>query len=95
MKRVLGWVFMLAWASSFAQQAPRAMMSVDQVPQEAEGPRKWPDRPGKVMQAPFGIGGAGTEQANLMRAQTEAIKALSAKVDQLEARINKLEKGVR
>jgi len=91
MKYVICLALTLAGAQGWAQQVPRGM-TTDQVPMEADGPRKWTNRPSTTMQVPFGSGSA---QADLLKAQTEAIKALSAKLDQLEARVNKLERGAR
>lgn len=94
MKYVLCLALTLVGAMAWAQQAPRAM-STDTVPLAAEGTVKWPDRTATQMQAPFGVGSGSSAQANLIRTQTEAIKALSAKIDALEARVNKLERGAR
>lgn len=103
MKLVFGLVLMLAWATSSAQQPPR-VMEKDQVPREAQVPKGWRERPDKQVptlpvppppQVPQVPPGASTAQAELLQAQTAAIKALAAKVDELSARVSKLEKGAR
>lgn len=92
MKLALCFAFILASASSFAQQAPRAMVR-DQVPREAQVPGEAVERPAKA--APRAPAAGNAELSELLRAQTAAIKSLSSKIDQLEERVSRLEGGRR
>lgn len=90
MKLILGLVSWLAAASVLAQlpPPPRAAERVHtnyeaQVPKEAKGGDK-------VVPA-----ASNAELTDLMRKQTAAIQALHGKVNELEARVQKLEKGAR
>lgn len=84
MKLSLFFAFIIASAIAFAQQPP-APRQVMQVP---HGPSPMPPSP----QAPQL---SNAELSELLRAQTTAIKALSSKVDSLEERIQKIERGPR
>lgn len=93
MKLILGLVSLLAAAGALAQVPPAPAPPREaermhtnyqsQVPREAKGADK-------VVPA-----ASNAELTDLMRKQTEAIKALHGKVNELEARVQKLEKGAR
>lgn len=72
-----------------------------QIPFEAKNPSipkgyVWAQIPsdGKVLQYPTGAGAEANDEIKaLLKAQTEVIKALSAKVDAMETRLVKVETG--
>ncbi len=77
MKRFFFVVSLLVCVNAIAQQAPGAVFDTSK--------EKWVAQvPGAVKQPPI--------NEELLRAQTAAIKELSAKVEALEARVGKLEK---
>ena len=84
MKQFFYGVCLLASASVGAQQAPGAIFD-----SSGKGPQ-----PSKQVPSATKSPNA-DEMAELLRAQTAAIKALSDKVDALEARLAKIEKGGR
>lgn len=77
----------LASVPAFAQQAPQA-------PQERPGPTPAPAPPGAAPGAAQAAP-SNKELADLLRAQTAAIKSLSGKLDTLETRIRALEDAPR
>lgn len=93
MKLILGLVSWLAAASVLAQMPPAPAPPREaermhtnyqsQVPREAKGADK-------VVPA-----ASNAELTDLMRKQTAAIQALNVKLGELEARVQKLEKGAR
>lgn len=84
MKLSLFFVFIIASANAIAQQAPRAIEIPRPAPPAA--PPKVPPRAQQLSNA---------ELTELLRAQTTAIKSLSSKIDSLEGRIGKIERGQR
>lgn len=93
MKLALFFVFIIVSANSFAQQEPRAVI-VKENPKTMAPPKMAPP----VAMAPPHAPESQTsneELTNLLRAQTTAIKSLSSKLDSLEERISKIEKGQR
>jgi hypothetical protein len=89
-------------AAAFAQQAPNAVQmppSFAQIPPRARlalPPAAAPPS-APTPSAPFGAPSVKKEDelAKLLNAQTEAIKALTAKVDTLDERLRKIENGGR
>jgi hypothetical protein len=84
MKLALFFAFIIASANAFAQQAPHAI----EIPRPAP-PAAPPMAPPRAPQF------SNAELTELLRAQTTAIKSLSSKLDSLEERIGKIEKGQR
>ena len=84
MKLSLFFALIIASATAFAQQAP-APRQVTQIPQ-GQSPVPPPPQAPQLSNA---------ELSELLRAQTTAIKALSSKLDSLEERIQKIERGPR
>jgi hypothetical protein len=82
MKLALFFAFIIASANTFAQQAPRE----GQAPRAIERPAREPSRAPQLRNA---------ELSELLRAQTTAIQSLSSKLDSLEERIRKIERGPR
>ena len=87
MKLALFFAFIIASANAFAQQAPRLLLPVPPVqPVPPADPPKAPPRAPQLSNA---------ELSELLRAQTTAIRSLSSKLDSLEERIRKIERGPR
>lgn len=82
MKLTIFFVFLLSLASvnAFAQQAPSRSIKLP---------------PAAPMAPPQASQPNNTELTDLLRAQTTAIKSLSNKLDSLEKRIDKIERGER
>jgi hypothetical protein len=95
MKLILGLVFLLAAVSALAQVAPAPPRAAERLHTnyEAQVPRGIDKAPPDVPSAKPQTGNA--ELADLLRKQTEAIRALSGKLTELEARVAKLERGAR
>lgn len=87
MKLALFFALIIASANAFAQQYPQA-------PRAIEGSKPAP--PAAPPKAPPGAPQlSNAELSRLLRAQTTAIQALSSKLDSLEERIRKIERGPR
>ena len=84
MKLALFLAFTVACANAFAQQAPAA------IPRPA--PPVLPAPPAAPPRAPQL---SNAELSELLRAQTTAIQSLSSKLDSLEERVRKIERGPR
>lgn len=82
MKAALFLAGIFACAGVAAQQAPAA---ANPTPVPAPAPRAFPSPPAAAARM------NNEEMAELLRAQTSAIKALSAKIDALEIRLGNLE----
>ena len=82
MKLPLFLAFTVACANAFAQQAPAAIPR----PPVFRAPPAAPPRAPHLSNA---------ELSELLRAQTTAIQSLSSKLDSLEERVRKIERGPR
>lgn len=80
-----------------AQQAPRAAeVQLERAPRvTAVQPNRNIPAPSNVLMAPAAPRSTDPELAELLRAQTAAIKTLSSKIDTLEERIGRIEQGKR
>lgn len=80
-----------------AQQAPRAAEAqLERAPRvTAVQPNRSVPAPSNVLMAPAAPRTTDPELAELLRAQTAAIKTLSSKIDTLEERIGRMEQGKR
>lgn len=81
MKLALFFAVIISFASAFAQQAP-----------QAPAPKPPPPAASLPPQAPQL---SNAELSELLRAQTTAIRELSSRIDSLEERIRKVERGSR
>ena len=91
MKLALFLAFTVACANAFAQQAPAAIPRPPVLPAPPAAP-VLPAPPAAPPRAPHL---SNAELSELLRAQTTAIQSLSSKLDSLEERVRKIERGPR